>query len=142
MRLSSAVLALLTFGPALLGAPRSEVRVGSERRVLFNDGWRFFKGEAPGAEQLGFADGSWREVQLPHDWAIEGPFDRNLNPHTGALPFFGTGWARKTFKLTAAAKGRYFSVEFDGAMSNARVWLNGKALGARPYGYSSFGFDL
>src|SRR3974377_2242158 len=111
MRLSSAVLALLTFGPALLGAPRSEVRVGSERRVLFNDGWRFFKGEAPGAEQLGFADSSWRVVQLPHDWAIEEPFDRNLNPHTGALPFFGTGWYRITVHLPRSAKRKHFLIE-------------------------------
>jgi len=62
----------------------------------------------------------------PHDWAISEPFDRNLNPHTGALPAFGTGWYRKSFTLPDSAKGRYFSIEFDGAMSNAHVWLNGR----------------
>ena len=79
---------------------------------------------------------------LPHDWAIEGPFDPQQNPHTGALPIFGTGWYRKSFTLPASAKGRYFAIEFDGAMSNARVWLNGQELGGRPYGYIGFAFDL
>ena len=66
-----------------------------ERRQPFNDGWRFFKGEAGGAEQAAFDDSKWRDVRLPHDWAIEGPFDPKLNPHTGALPISGTGWYRK-----------------------------------------------
>ena len=115
---------------------------GAERRVSFNDGWRFFRGEAAGAEQPGFNDKSWMPVQLPHDWAIAGPFDRKINPHAGALPFFGTGWYRKQFTLSAAQKDRRYTIEFDGAMSNARVWLNGKELGGRPYGYIGFALDL
>jgi beta-galactosidase len=74
----------------------------------------------------------WRAVRLPHDWAIEGPFDPKLNAHTGGLPVFGTGWYRKSFALPAGAKGKYFSIEFDGAMSNSKVWLNGHELGGRP----------
>ena len=115
---------------------------GAERRVSFNDGWRFFRGEAAGAEQPGFNDKTWMPVQLPHDWAIAGPFDRKINPHAGALPFFGTGWYRKQFILSAAQKDRRYTIEFDGAMSNARVWLNGKELGGRPYGYIGFALDL
>jgi beta-galactosidase len=113
-----------------------------ERRQAFNDAWRFFKGEAAGAEQPAFDDSRWTELRLPHDWAIDGPFDPKLNPHTGALPIFGTGWYRKAFTLPLNAKGRYFSIEFDGAMSNSKVWLNGEELGGRPYGYSSFELDL
>jgi beta-galactosidase len=113
-----------------------------ERRQAFNDGWRFFKGEAERAEQPAFDDSGWLALRLPHDWAIDGPFDPKLNPHTGALPIFGTGWYRKAFTLPANATGRYFSVEFDGAMSNSKVWLNGEELGGRPYGYSSFALDL
>lgn len=79
---------------------------------------------------------------MPHDWAIEGPFDPKINPHTGALPISGTGWYRKWFTVPESAKGRYFTIEFDGAMSNARVWVNGHDLGARPYGYISFAYDL
>ena len=96
------------------------VPVSGERRVAFNDGWRFFKGASDGAERPAFDDAKWQEVRLPHDWAIEGPFDSKLNPHTGALPISGTGWYRKTFTLPASLKGRYFTIEFDGAMSNAR----------------------
>jgi beta-galactosidase len=111
-------------------------------RLNFNEHWKFFKGEAPGAENPGFSDAQWRALDLPHDWAIEGPFDPKANPHTGALPIFGTGWYRKTFALPASARERYVSIEFDGAMANSRVWINGHELGGRPYGYIGFSFDL
>ncbi len=137
---SIAGMALLA-SMALLAAA-APIQVGSQRRLNFNDGWRFYKGDAPGAEQPKFADSQWRLVRLPHDWAIEGPFDPKLNPHTGALPIFGTGWYRKTFTLPATSRDRHFRIEFDGAMSNARVWINGHDLGGRPYGYIGFGFDL
>ena len=127
---------------ALALSAATPVPVSGERRLAFNDGWRFFKGEAAGAERPDFADAAWRTVQLPHDWAIEGPFDSKLNPHTGALPIFGTGWYRKSFTLPAGAANRFYSIEFDGAMSNARVSLNGHELGGRPYGYIGFSFDL
>jgi len=129
------------------GLPRAAesaaaIQISGERRLSFNDGWRFFKGEAQGAERPDFQDSQWVPTPLPHDWAIEGPFDSQLNPHTGALPIFGTAWYRKYFTLPATAKDRYFSIEFDGAMSNAHVWVNGHELGGRPYGYIGFAFDL
>lgn len=114
----------------------------AERQQSFNDDWRFFKGEAPGAEAPGFEDSSWRELRLPHDWAIEGPFDSKWNPHTGGLPISGTGWYRKHFTVADSLRDRYLSIEFDGAMMNSRVWLNGHELGGRPYGYIGFSFDL
>ena len=120
----------------------NRVQISNERRVSFNNGWRFYKGDTEGAEQPGFDDSKWTELRLPHDWAIEGPFDPKLNPHTGALPISGTGWYRKSFTLPENVKARYFSIEFDGAMSNAHVWLNGHELGSRPYGYIGFAFDL
>ena len=139
--LFTCVLALFASVGTSSGA-RSEVNIGDERRISFNDGWRFFLGEAAGAEQPGFADASWREVQLPHDWAIEGPFDMKYNPHCGGLPFYGVAWYRKVFTLPEKAKDRFYSIEFDGAMANSRVWLNGKELGGRPYGYIDFALDL
>ena len=135
------MLALLAWlPPANAAAPT--ITLSGERRLTFNEGWRFYKGEAAGAETPAFDDSTWRFVRLPHDWAIEGPFDSKLNPQTGALPIFGTGWYRKSFALPANAKGNYFSIEFDGAMSNSKVWLNGHELGGRPYGYIGFSFDL
>ena len=135
------VLAFLALLPAA-NAAAPVIALHGARRLSFNDGWKFFKGEAEGAENPDFDDSSWRPLRLPHDWAIEGPFDPKLNPHTGALPVFGTGWYRKSFALPAEAKGKYFRIEFDGAMSNSKVWLNGHELGGRPYGYIGFGFDL
>jgi len=135
-----ALLALLA-GSCLGAAAAAHPATPGQRRVPFNDGWRFFKGEAPGAEAPSFNDTAWRTVELPHDWAIEGPFSKKYDARCGGLPFYGTGWYRKRFTLPAT-KGKYFAIEFDGAMSNAEVWLNGKKLGERPYGYSSFAFDL
>src|SRR5215471_9827120 len=116
--------------------------ISLQRRVNFDSGWRFYKGEVAGGERLDFKDAQWEPVKLPHDWAIEGPFDPKLNPETGALPIFGTGWYRKSFFLPANASQRFFTIMFDGAMANAVVWINGHLLGGRPYGYSSFYFDL
>ncbi|MBZ5582822.1 MAG: DUF4982 domain-containing protein [Acidobacteriia bacterium] len=140
LTLAGSLIAVLTSIPAASAA--SAVPVAGARRLSFNDDWRFFKGEAEGAEKPEFQDSSWSMVRLPHDWAIYGPFDAQYGPSTGALPISGTGWYRKTFTVPETGKGRYFTVEFDGAMSNARVWLNGQYLGERPYGYSSFAFDL
>ena len=123
-------------------AKRAATQDVDSRRAPFNDGWRFFRGEAPGAEEFRFDDATWSPVRLPHDWAIEGPFDAALNPHTGALPIAGIGWYRKTFRLPASGRTGYYAIEFDGAMSNSTVWINGHELGGRPYGYIGFGFDL
>jgi beta-galactosidase len=118
------------------------IQISGERRVNFDGNWRFYKGDAPGAENSGFDDSQWKLLRLPHDWAIEGPFDEKNNPSTGGLPVSGTGWYRKSFLLPESAKGRIFTIMFDGAMSNSTVWLNGEELGGRPYGYSSFYFNL
>jgi beta-galactosidase len=130
-------------GSGAFDAPAAgEIKISGERRVSFNEGWRFLREEAEGADQPEFADTSWRLLDLPHDWAIEGPFDPKINPHCGALPFFGVGWYRRHFNLAESARGKYFTIEFDGAMANSRVWLNGQELGGRPYGYIGFAFDL
>ena len=135
MRISRSCLAVLSLLPGLLcaaDAASTEIKIGADRRIRINDDWRFFKGEAEGAEQSAFSDAAWRPLDLPHDWAIEGPFDRKFNPHDGGLPFFGVAWYRKHFALPAGAKGKYFSVQFDGAMSNSTVWINGQKVGGRP----------
>ncbi len=89
-----------------------------------------------------FSDSSWRQVNLPHDWAIEGPFDMKLPGGTGKLPFAGVGWYRKHFSIPASDAGKEIFLDVDGAMSYAMLWCNGKFVGGWPYGYSSFRFDL
>lgn len=131
--------------PTCAAVPQHElsfVDMNGARRMPFNEGWRFFLGDAPGAERLAYDDSTWKEVRLPHDWAIEGPFDPTLNPHTGALPVSGLGWYRHAFTLVPHRPTDIYTIEFDGAMSNSQVWLNGHALGGRPYGYSGFVLDL
>jgi len=135
--------ALLSLNPTAAGArPVAAVQISGERRSNFDGDWRFSKGDAPGAENPGFDDSGWTLLRLPHDWAIEGPFDQRNNPSSGGLPVAGTGWYRKSFLVPESQKGRVVTILFDGAMSNSTVWLNGEELGGRPYGYSSFYFNL
>ncbi len=109
----------------------------------FDAGWRFLKADAPGAEQPGFNDAAWRPLSLPHDWSIEGLFDRNA-PAGGAGAFLptGVGWYRKRFALPASDAGQRVFVDFDGVMANSDVWVNGFHLGHRPNGYVGFRYDL
>ena len=100
----------------------------------------------PGGEasyvQTEFNDTAWRQLNLPHDWAVEGPFGIDLDGDTGKLPWMGIGWYRKHFTLPAADQGRRIFVDFDGAMANATVWLNGQFVGGWPYGYNGFRLEL
>ncbi len=93
--------------------------------------------------QREFNDSSWRRVDLPHDWAIEGPFLAS-GPHggMGRLPSWGVGWYRKTLDIGASDRGRSIFLDVDGAMSYATVWLNGQIVGGWPFGYASWRVDL
>jgi beta-galactosidase len=100
----------------------------------------------PGAEvsyvRPGFDDSSWRTLDLPHDWGIEGPFRQELSGDTGKLPWAGVGWYRKRFTLPAGGPPRRWALDVDGAMAYSTVWLNGRFVGGWPYGYSSYRLDL
>ena len=90
---------------------------------------------------------SWRELNLPHDWAVELPFSESANFQHGFKdldPKKGTtiGWYRRTFSLPASDKGRTLTIEFDGVYRNSLVWLNGHCLGRHPSGYTSFAYDI
>ncbi|WP_152285435.1 glycoside hydrolase family 2 TIM barrel-domain containing protein [Flavicella marina] len=108
----------------------------------FNDSWLFYNDKIENAQQADFDDTSWRKLYLPHDWAIEGPFDKKYNARCGGLPFHGTGWYRKHFHLSEENKGKVVRLEFEGAMYDAHVWINGKLVGNRPFGYIGFEFDI
>jgi beta-galactosidase len=114
------------------------------RQVLAADsGWRFLLGDPGGAEAPSFADASWRTLELPHDWSIEGrPDKNNLSGAGGGFFPAGIGWYRRTFSAPADWKGKRVSVEFDGVYKDATVYLNGHKLGTHPYGYTSFMLDL
>lgn len=113
------------------------------QRMSFNQDWRFHLGDLKDAQDPNLNDANWRKLNLPHDWSVEGAFDEKNPAGTGggALPG-GIGWYRKAFFIPAAAKGKLIFVEFDGVYRNSEVWINGQYLGKRPYGYSSFQYEL
>ncbi len=115
----------------------------ARKEINFDNNWQFTLGDIPGAEKAAFNDSQWRKLDVPHDWSIEGAYDRT-NPSSrggGYLPT-GIGWYRKTFTVDKADAKKLSSIEFDGVMANSDVWINGKHLGKRPYGYTSFTYDL
>ncbi|MDE6037294.1 MAG: beta galactosidase jelly roll domain-containing protein, partial [Duncaniella sp.] len=148
MKICLSILSILMLAPCVT-AQRSE--------SLLKQGWRFSQEDTPRASLKTFDDSHWQSVTVPHDWAIYGPFDRKHDLQTvavtqdgettaslktgrsGGLPYMGCGWYRTTFPATP---GRMVSLVFDGAMSEATVWVNGHEVGQWPFGYNSFHFDV
>ena len=128
---------------ALLVAPLAPLHAQPTGAQSFDAGWRFSRGDVAGAEQPGFGDANWTAVDLPHDWAITGPFDEHAAA-TGSGAFLPTGvaWYRKHFVLPADATGKRVFVEFDGVMERSGVWINGHHVGHRPNGYASFRYEI
>ena len=89
----------------------------------FTDGWEFSRDRS-----------SWRAVDIPHDWAIEGPFDPNGDPHTGKLPWKGVGWYRRQMVVPSAPAARRIFLDFDGVMCDGTVFVNGQPCAHQPYG--------
>ena len=121
-------------------------------RVNFDAQWRFdrfgpmpdgsTRAEPAGLEAPAYDDARWRQLDLPHDWGVEGPFRAEIPGNTGKLPWAGIGWYRKTFAVAASAAAHRLYLDIDGAMAQAKVWLNGQYVGEWPYGYASFRLDL
>ncbi|MGB8029911.1 MAG: glycoside hydrolase family 2 TIM barrel-domain containing protein [Terracidiphilus sp.] len=133
----------------------------------FNTDWRFYRGDAPGAEQPGFDDSAWRTLDVPHDWSIEdlpeiadqdrggiwtegtnptrvGPFDLYASEGQAATGWVvgGVGWYRKTFNAPKIPPSGKAEIRFEGVYMNSDVWLNGTLLGNHPYGYTGFTYNL
>jgi beta-galactosidase len=131
----------------------------ANREVKTLTNWKFSKGDFEKTESHDFDDSSWEQVQVPHDWAIAGPFDKEVDKQvfkivqnnekvksektgrTGSLPFIGSAWYRTNFE-TGNLKNKQIILSFDGAMSHANVYVNGKKVGSRAYGYVYFYFDI
>ncbi|MGK9369946.1 glycoside hydrolase family 2 TIM barrel-domain containing protein [Melioribacter sp. Ez-97] len=113
------------------------------KRMLFDFGWKFHPGDVEGAEKFDFNDSDWRLLDLPHDWSIEGKINEN-EPAGGNGGYYptGTGWYRKHFDISAEDLKKIIWIEFDGVYMNSDLWVNGMHLGNRPYGYSSFYYDI
>jgi len=147
------LLCLLTWlGCSPAGESEKMVRSGQVDVVSLNEGWTFaryglqadgtLREEPEGMYATGWDDSSWRKLDVPHDFAIEGPFRMDLSGNTGRLPYQGIGWYRKSFVLDSTDADKRIYVDFDGVMAYAQVWLNGQYVGGWPYGYNSFRLDL
>ena len=128
--------------------------------ITLKKGWKFSKGQHVNASKIAFDDSKWQSVTVPHDWAIYGPFDKEVDKQvvaitqngeevatektgrTAALPYIGEGWYRNTFKLENYNKTKKVLLLFEGAMSEPEVFLNGEKIGEWKYGYSYFYFDV
>lgn len=114
---------------------------GTTRSESFNDNWKFYLGDASGAEEPGFNDSNWKQVNLPHDYSIEQEYSKNLEAESGYLPG-GIGWYRKSFTLDESAAGKQIRIDFGGVYMDSTVWVNGHQVGSHPYGYTPFSFDI
>lgn len=128
--------------------------------TLLDTDWKFINQEVTDGANLETNTENWEAVSVPHDWAIKGPFDKEVDKQsvrvtqdmdkvakertgrTGALPHIGIGWYRKTFTLPEFEKGKKALLVFDGAMSDAHVYVNGQKVGNWPFGYNYFHFDI
>jgi beta-galactosidase/beta-glucuronidase len=109
--------------------------------VLFNNNWLFYKGDITDGSAGGAASVNWEQVQLPHDWSIQGPFSEEWASATGYLPG-GIGWYKKTFTTSKNWAGQQVYIYFDGVYKNSEVWINGHYLGKRPNGFIAFQYEL
>ncbi len=152
-RTSFAILiGLFCLFPALFSQVRSE--------FLLEKNWKFTREDRPEFINPTFNDSKWQSVTVPHDWAIYGPFSSQNDKQevaiaqdgqteamehagrTGGLPFVGVGWYRTEFEVPQFTDGKRATILFDGAMSHAKVYVNGQEVGYWPYGYNSFYFDI
>lgn len=135
-----------------------QAQVRSEH--VFEKGWKFSRDDSKEFSRPEYNDIKWQSVTVPHDWAIYGPFSsmndkqkvaisqdgqKEAMEHagrTGGLPFVGVGWYRLSFEVPEFTKGKKATLIFDGAMSHARVFVNGQEVGYWPYGYNSFFFNV
>lgn len=136
------------------------LNINARTELTLEKGWKFAKGDFQNAMKPDFDDLSWQSVTVPHDWAIYGPFDKNIDMQvvrieqnnekkatektgrTGALPYTGVGWYRLKFQIPEYTAGKKVLLLFDGAMSRANVFVNGYKVGEWGYGYNSFYFDI
>ncbi len=145
----------------LLGMATHTVARELRGEIVLSKNWKFSKGDFPEAAAPGFNDIGWESVTVPHDWAIYGPFDRENDlqevavtqngervatvktGRTGGLPYVGTGWYRTTFDVEGFDKATSnVTIKFDGAMSEARVFVNGQEVCFWPFGYATFHCDI
>ena len=152
--LMAAVLTMSSFGGMSTVSAAAVTQMSSEKEVVyvnsygdtareqnFDSNWKFYLGDASGAEGANFDDSSWRTLNLPHDYSIEQEYSKSGEAESAYL-LGGTGWYRKHFSLDKSLEGKALRIDFGGVYMNATVWVNGEKLGTHPFGYTPFSFDI
>ncbi|WP_010136722.1 glycoside hydrolase family 2 TIM barrel-domain containing protein [Ochrovirga pacifica] len=117
--------------------------VYGQQHINIDKGWKFIQKDDVGAEKVNYHDDDWRQLNLPHDWSIEGEYKEThpMGDQCGYLPA-GIGWYRKTINVPKEWKNKHVEIAFEGVFMNSTVWANGIKLGERPYGWISFAYDI
>ncbi len=155
------IVALSSLTLGLAASPAVAADTGPRERLLADFGWRFHLGNEWGTAQnlakagsgygpasVDFSDASWRQVDLPHDWAVELPFDakadaaHGFKPVGDGFPQNSVGWYRRTFELPKSDAGRRIWLELDGVFRDSTVFVNGWFVGHHESGYGSFRYDI
>lgn len=131
------LLAFSLFLGAIFSGNAQEARVNE----LLNFGWKFKLSDIEHAEQIDFDDSQWQELDLPHDFQIDMPWDKKASSMRG-FKNMETGWYRKTFDAKPEWEGKKVLLDFEGIMVHGDVWLNGEKVGGTDYGYLGFDCDI
>ncbi|MDG1803908.1 sugar-binding domain-containing protein, partial [Flavicella sp.] len=126
----------------LLFVACSQEKNNSRETIDFNKNWKFELVEDAKASSPSYDDSEWRVLDVPHDWSIEKGYNKEKGAASTGFVEGGMGWYRKHFSLSEEDKDKVIEVLFDGVYNNSSVWINGHFLGKRPYGYSSFSYNL
>lgn len=153
-------IGIISLSLMLLLSCQQELPTDPRQIIVLDEDWQFINKDIAGAENPAFNSSEWEKVAVPHDWAISGEFDKHNDSYevqiledgdkkkqlryglSGGLPHVGVGWYRKNLDIGIDLNDKRIFLEFDGVMSNAKVYFNGKYVGEWPYGYASFGFDV
>ena len=122
---------------SLQATPNTQVR----QKISMNEDWKFSLSDNPQFRDSAYNDASWRVLNLPHDWSIEGEIDKAIGGSGGFFPI-GIGWYRKSFFLPETMKNKQLVIQFDGIYMNSEVWINGHFLGRHPFGFTTLQYDL
>ena len=119
----------------------NSVSDAEERTQSFNENWKFYLGEATGAQQAAYDDSTWENINVPHDYSIDQDYIETGEGESAYKPG-GVGWYRKSFEVSKDLEGKTILINFDGVYMDATVYINGQELGTHPYGYTPFAFDI
>jgi len=141
--LANGFLLFALFTLSLTLSPNNSLQAQGREVISFNTGWKFILEDNPSSSDMDFSDAGWRNLSLPHDWSIEGKYDKkNPSGPQGSYMPCGTGWYRKTFFLAEDKKDKRIFIRFDGVYMNSSVWINNRMVGTYPNGNNSFEYDI